>query len=109
MNMTIIRNETAYRILGQQDMYGYAAGTSAMKYPAGVAAPNVNVSMAGLPQGSGLAVDRRTSPTQAWSGSAYRVSSNILYQFRGFRSVLKLGYSFSIIKRVLTGGWFIVT
>lgn len=55
-------------------MYGYAAGTSAIKYPAGVAAPNVNVSMAGVPQG--LAVDRRTSPTQAWSGSAYRVSAD---------------------------------
>ncbi len=47
----------------------YAAGTSAIKYPAGVAAPNVNVGL----QSSGL--DRRTSPTQAWSSSAYRVSA----------------------------------
>ena len=73
--MAIINKRHARCVLGQQDMYGYAAGTSAIKYPAGVAAPNVNVSMAGLPQGSGLTVDRRTSPTQAWSGTAYRVST----------------------------------
>ena len=57
-------------------MYGYAAGTSAIKYPTGVAAPNVNV-----PQG--LAVDRRTSPTQAWSGNAYRVSMQSLCKLLG--------------------------
>ncbi len=54
-------------------MYGYAAGTSAIKYQP---APNVNVSLAGLSaQSTGMtSLDRRTSPQASWSSSYSRVS-----------------------------------